>query len=155
MNVMNKAKTGLSGLVIILLSLTCINAQTIEFTYDPGGNRTSRTLIVEKMMHGESKSGLMSESGSEIKATDLDNREMTVIIYPNPSRGLLNIEIINMPSEAKNELSIYDLNGTRLLIKKDFVTPSEVDISRFRDGVYIMRIKINKSVSDWKIIKSN
>lgn len=152
---MNKAKTGLSGLVIILLSLSCINAQTIEFTYDPGGNRTSRTLIVEKMMQGESKSGLMSESSSEIKASDLYNSEMIVFIYPNPSSGILNIEIINMPSEAKNELSIYDLKGTQLLIKKNFGTPLEVDISSFRDGVYIMRIKINKIVSDWKIIKSN
>lgn len=137
------------------LLLGRVYSQPIEFSYDQGGNRISRTLLVEKMMQGESKSGLMSESSSEIKATDLYNSEMIVFIYPNPSSGILNIEIINMPSEAKNELSIYDLKGTQLLIKKNFGTPLEVDISSFRDGVYIMRIKINKIVSDWKIIKSN
>lgn len=152
---MNRTRISILLMALPFLLLGRVYSQPIEFSYDQGGNRISRTLLVEKMMQGESKSGLMSESSSEIKATDLYNSEMIVFIYPNPSSGILNIEIINMPSEAKNELSIYDLKGTQLLIKKNFGTPLEVDISSFRDGVYIMRIKINKIVSDWKIIKSN
>ncbi len=152
---MNKIKIGLLVITAFIFSLCFVKAQTIDFNYDSGGNRIERKLHVEKFKPGESKSGIMSESGSEIKATDLDSRETSIIIYPNPSRGILKIEILNMPEDSKKELSIYDLNGTRLLIKKDFGTPSEVDISRFRDGVYIMRIKINNTVSDWKVIKSH
>lgn len=148
-------KTSLLAIAVFMGSLCFAKAQTIDFTYDDSGNRTSRVLHIEGLGQGESKSGLQSESDSEIKAVDFESGETSIIIYPNPSRGILNVEILNMPSEAKTELSIYNLSGTRLLIKKDFGTPSEVDISRFRDGVYIMRIKIDKIVSEWKIIKSN
>jgi hypothetical protein len=79
--------------------------------------------------------------------------ELITLVYPNPSKGLLKVEISNMPASSTNEMILYDLNGMELISKKNFDSYSELDISQFKDGIYILRIIINKNRFDWKIIK--
>lgn len=84
-----------------------------------------------------------------------EDEEMVTIVYPNPNKGLLKIDISNMPMNSTNEMRLYDLSGNKIMVKRDFESHSEIDISQFKDGIYILRIKINERVFDWKVVKNH
>ena len=145
-----------------------ISGQTLKFTYDQNGNRLTRSLVVEqiestsvnfpilnsktlssstefsKTKESETKGSVSSESG-----------EIKTLVYPNPNQGLIKIDISNMLIDSRNEIRLYDLSGNQLLIERNSESFSEIDISRFKNGIYILRIKVNELIFDWKVIKSN
>jgi hypothetical protein len=153
---------------IILLSLVLFQTMTlfsqrVEFTYDENGNRLTRTIIVEQL---QSKSVQFPISNTESLKTlentntitpEVDAKEGNVTItnvFPNPNKGILKISISNMPSDSKTEMTLYDLSGVELIVKRNFEGYSEIDLNQFSDGIYILRIKINGNTTSWKIVKN-
>lgn len=93
--------------------------------------------------------------GSEITSPELEGSEkaaISTLVYPNPSKGLIKIQISNMPLDSRNEMRLYDLHGTELIVRRDFPGLSEIDITHLRDGIYILRVRINEKIFDFKII---
>jgi len=156
--------------IIILLILAfawsdIITGQTIEYAYDNNGNRVSRSIVIEELKSQSfsfpvlnPKSLQTAEKATKAAPEDKNSEEegdLEVLIYPNPSKGLLNIEITNLSQGSKNELKLYDLYGKELIVRKDFERFYEVDINSFKEGVYILRIKIDERLFDYKVIKSH
>jgi hypothetical protein len=176
---MNRKRIILVGLVLFMV--TRLFAQTVAFTYDDNGNRISRTITVRQLNSNETKSLLTDpkqlgtqrnqlarglEVGSTVQTADgkgqddimrerlkTEEGEIGFNIYPNPNKGLVKIDISNMPLNSDSEMKLYDLNGNELKVLRNFDYHSEIDISQYRDGIYILRIKINEKRVDWKIIK--
>lgn len=157
---------------VFMLFSACLFGQRVEYSYDDNGNRTGRTLIVEQLQSQSinfpvvNPRALKTVENSKTKETENKTKEaveeikpesgeIKANVYPNPNRGIINIDISNMPLNSKNELRIYDLNGNQLIIKKDFERSSQVDLSKYKDGIYILRMRINESFFDWKIIKES
>jgi hypothetical protein len=59
-----------------------------------------------------------------------------------------------MPLNSISELRLYDLSGNEIVMKKNIENHTEIDITRFIDGIYILRVKINEKTFDWKVIKN-
>jgi len=144
----------------LFLTVSCLYGQTNNYTYDENGNRTSRSLIVKRL--GTKSLNLPIAGKEEFPVDSLDNEkvittegELNVNVYPNPNKGLIKIDILNMPINAKTEAKLYDLSGTNLMIRKNFDSHYEMDISHFKDGIYILRIQINGSLFNWKVMKKN
>lgn len=154
-------------LVIILFQGINLFSQTIAYTYDANGNRISRTLIVEQL---QSKSvffpasenetlGLVEFNGNKetkdmkIKDVSTNDEEINVNVYPNPNKGILKIEISNLPPESRKQLRLYDLSGIELIVRKDFDRYTELNINNLKDGVYFLRINIDDVLFDFKVIK--
>jgi hypothetical protein len=77
--------------------------------------------------------------------------ESGILIYPNPTDGLLHIEAL---SNSIANISIYDSFGR--IIKERTVKDSNTnhDLTELSPGVYFIRVEDeNKSVSNFKIIK--
>lgn len=161
---------------LVLFQMAILFSQKIEFTYDANGNRITRTLTVEQLrttvefpvIDAKTLRSFESITGSDIanfkEATEGESEEeklrseddeIVTVVYPNPNIGILKIDISNMPISSKNELRLYDLNGLQKLEIKNFESHTEIDISHLRDGIYILRIKINESIFDWKVVKSH
>jgi hypothetical protein len=164
--------------LVILLQSSNILGQRIVYQYDNNGNRIRRTIIVEelesdsvsfpvtnpeklsKRFIDNTLKETTEQNIEDIKSENFENmisesNEIKTKVFPNPTLGNLNIEILNMPTSSGSELKLYDLNGNELLIKKQLENFSEIDISYLRDGIYILRIRINERVFDWKIIKNH
>lgn len=73
-------------------------------------------------------------------------------VYPNPTSSILNIQSkLNTPIL---EINVYDLLGKQLLNKKMSVSSSEVDMTSYTPGLYLLEIvSENNQKSIHKIIK--
>lgn len=176
---MNCKRIILIGLA--LCQMMYLFSQKVVFTYDSNGNRSSRTIVVEpidtnnamfpitepKNLRSLGNSRAKSlEVGESIQTADAKGNNniirerikteedgIAALVYPNPNKGLIKIDISNMPTTSINEMRFYDLNGNELKALRNFDSHSEIDISQYKDGIYILRIKINSKRFDFKIIK--
>jgi len=68
------------------------------------------------------------------------------MIYPNPTNGLVNVEIQNHTIE---NIRLYDFQGR--LIKE--ISESQFDLSNYSNGTYFIRVQTDKGFYSYKLIK--
>jgi hypothetical protein len=136
---------------------------TIYFSYDASGNRKSRTITLPApapppsgtdflVEHGLAHGLLEKQELSEEVYTDKLN-ESDVIIFPNPTRGALAVEIRNKNPQISHHLTVFNLNGAIVFQRSNIGNYTEIDLSSRPKGVYLMRIGARDSSVIWKIIK--
>lgn len=145
----------LSILTAILFSGAVLlnGQQNIGFTYDAAGNRIQQKVITLKSIDAENEELSSLQNPTEVeKYTDyVGSRE--VIIYPNPTKGLLILEVNNIPVETNLEIMLFDLQG-KLLLHQTIQSPeTEVDLNSQPAGTYILKLTEGNNISEWKIIK--
>lgn len=123
-------------------------AQTkVYFQYDASGNRKLRTIELSQTQSMASKS--MKQEAEEL-TTELGEQEIR--IYPNPTQGLLRIDIPNLGDESMT-LDVFDSQG-RLLIRQDAAAiGNQLDLSAYPPGMYLLLIRTADDKQEWKIIK--
>ncbi len=136
----------------MLLSGNCLFSQnTIVFGYDDNGNRTSRVLSASKSRKVEFP---LTESQFKEELSEEHESPVSLNIYPNPTAGILRIDIETGTTYNVSEYHIYDLNGNKMLTGNIYPGSSELDVSSLKNGLYVLRIILGDMVYDWKIIKS-
>ena len=86
---------------------------------------------------------------------DIDNNDLIISIYPNPTEGLFSIN--SNKTKLKNlKLEIIDFNG-RTVLKKELqnnggVISEQIDISDKAKGVYIIRLLNGNLVKTFKVL---
>ncbi|MBM3917758.1 MAG: T9SS type A sorting domain-containing protein, partial [Sphingomonadales bacterium] len=70
----------------------------------------------------------------------------TITLYPNPTNGLVNVEIQNRTIQ---NIKLYDLQGR--LIKE--TSESQFDLSTYSNGTYFIRAQTDKGFYSYKLIK--
>ncbi len=143
-------KISLSHLLKILLivfSIATTKAQTIEYTYDKSGNRTSRKVILLRSVYSAPE-----QPEQKVVFTDLF-ADMNISIYPNPTKGQLIVQIMGVLPEQPVNILVYNMSGVLLQKKEKVSATTDIDISNQPTGTYIMKIVCGESTSDWKIIK--
>lgn len=74
----------------------------------------------------------------------------SIKIYPNPTKNILNIKLINT---NKANANLYDLNGRLILKHRLQSKESIIDIENLNNGIYLIKIETeNKSVTQ-RIVK--
>jgi hypothetical protein len=90
---------------------------------------------------------------SHITSTPEIHQISNILVYPNPTRDILNIEFLQ---NQQFKISIIDLRGN-ILMEKTFVSAGvqTIDIGNYAEGMYILIIKDmdDKQVGTWQIIK--
>jgi hypothetical protein len=129
-----------------LLTVTIVYSQNlqVEFTYDNAGNRTSRQIV------SLNKSTYLSDTIS-ILEDHLEGR--TVKLYPNPTYGLLTMEISSLKADEKVMVLVTDMNGHILLKEAQTTSSFKIDLTSRSKGFYILSATIGNERREWKIIK--
>ena len=105
---------GLSFFLFALLSLlpcASVRADRIVYTYDASGNRTLR----EKEIVYRTRSVVDGESEFPEEYSDTLSVYNKVTVYPNPTEGLLKIDITGMERVGRSSLSAYNQSGQLLM----------------------------------------
>ena len=139
------------ALLTVLLSTGAfvINAfaDRIVNNYDASGNRinSEKTIIFTR---GANK-GQAPEP--EMFLDSLSSTRIT--IYPNPTEGDLRVDITGIEDFSGSELTINAANGAFLTRINPLQASNEVDMTTYKNGIYLFVIKINDEITTWKIIK--
>jgi|WetSurMetagenome_2_1015567.scaffolds.fasta_scaffold892974_1 hypothetical protein len=88
----------------------------------------------------------ISQPNIENCITGIENtfKDRDFKIYPNPSAGMFTIEIINVSSENKMDLFVFDINGKEIIREKIWINRKHIvylDLSNNIKGMYILSIK--------------
>ncbi len=76
-----------------------------------------------------------------------DNNLQNVIIYPNPTTSILNIE------NAENSMiEIYDLLGRVVLSENNISLNKQLNVSNLSNGTYLIKISNNGQIKTDKFI---
>jgi hypothetical protein len=140
--------------LIIPLNLLC---QTVKFTYDSNGNRTSMVLIPVQLKSGTINFPILDPDKlalSQNQKEPIPEGQPFVKIYPNPTKGILKIEIFNYKDESSTSLKLFDLSGVELISLNKLNPNFDLNLSLKNNGVYILKIMIDDLMFNWKIIKN-
>lgn len=135
----------IAGMLFSTTTLTTAQ-QRVEYTYDQAGNRLTRKIVI------------LSPRGVKQAPTDSipvkqQWRDRIIIIYPNPTRGALAIEIQGGKDTDKIIAELFNSSGAMLYARKWTGTAYTIDMRAYVTGIYILRIKINEEMNEYKIIK--
>jgi len=145
----------LSGIALSLFSQT----GRIEYTYDAAGNRLTRTIF-------------MPSSPSQLRSAVVDIDEETeeepipqekvysdrlnqtnILIYPNPTKGILKVELTHTAEENPLTLQLYNMGGKVIINESNVNASIELDLSSQSTGTYLLKIISENGEKTWKIIK--
>jgi len=136
---------------MVTLLAYAADAQTnYTFGYNARGHRITRTSILLKSATLPSDTVLAKELSKPLE--DLIGLQKT-IIYPNPTKGLLRIELPAI-SDQEAFIKVFDSGGRIVIQKRAVESSNEVDLSTHPSGFYILCIQIGRdNRKEWKIIK--
>lgn len=139
-------------LIILVIAMAWIalgqaNSQT-SFTYNSVGSMVQRKVIPLK----SASASLFNEVKEEFQDNSFENK--VVKIYPNPTKGALQIEI---PADQENDFTIQitvtDLSGRIIVSQNAEPGLNNVDLLSSPNGIYILTLRRSDIVSQWKVIK--
>jgi hypothetical protein len=132
----------------------------IRYTYDESGNRTSRNVIVLKSasyITQRDSGGIVQTSGSGLAGETYEENigKQNIKIYPNPTKGVLLVETEGYEKVApeKTALYVYSFSGKQLFTKTYLNSSFTVDLSNYPNGIYLLKLILGDTKSEWKIIK--
>ena len=133
-------------LIAFFISLSAYSQTTIEYHYDSSGNRTERVIV----LNTKSANIGGDDNLTEVFDDKLDAGEIK--IYPNPTEGLLRIDLPNFDLPNAN-LYLYDLTGKLLRQQTAVGGSNEMNLYAYSAGVYLLIIQAGQEKREWKIIK--
>jgi len=144
--------------MLVLLPCLVIGGQPTTFTYDASGNRTSRNTIRLNAFSEEAVSVMsameMPQNNEVLKHFYTDSlNESDVVIFPNPTRGALAVEILNMNPDVAHHITVLSVRGLVVFRKDNVMNFTEIDLSAQPRGVYLLRISAQDRFITWRIIK--
>ena len=119
----------------------------IKYTYDSAGNRLSR----QKEIVVQTRGALSDEEEPSVYEEELSETKVT--IYPNPTKGVLKVDISGVEKFENAQISLYDLTGKLLQQWAGISQSNIIDLSERTPRMYIMQVAYNGKISSWKIIK--
>lgn len=86
----------------------------------------------------------------ETGINEVDNSELTMKIYPNPSNSPFDIQL---PTQQGFSLSVIDITGKIVYTNKNAIGSMKIDASSFSSGVYFVKAINEKVILTGKLIK--
>ncbi|MCP4178434.1 MAG: T9SS type A sorting domain-containing protein, partial [bacterium] len=131
---------GISNITNNLNSLLTVDGEEI-----PVGSTTIVWTI-------EDNSGNKNTCNFEIQVNASEEKliQNRISISPNPTKGILKI---NSDNENIKHVNISDLSG-KIIIESNVINKNEtIDLSKLKEGIYILKITTNNEIFTTKIVK--
>jgi hypothetical protein len=138
--------------ILIYLLFMCIcpmfhSQDKVTYGYDAAGNRISRTIVM-----GTKSSPTTDEEEHPAVYTE-KVADIILKIYPNPTDGLVKVEIYNLPEGQTANIWLYAMTGRLINTFKGISDAVSINIGKQPEGVYVMKIEAGEYRTEWKIIK--
>jgi hypothetical protein len=130
---------------IVAFSNQVIAQETVVFEYDNAGNRILRTLqAIEKNLEADILH-------FENPFTEI-NIELHAKVYPNPTQGILNIEI-NLAETLPVTITLVDQQARQVLKTEISENAETLNLAHLAPGTYFLRLHNTEKKLVYQIIK--
>jgi len=146
-----------------IMQLHSQNNGSVNFEYDNSGNCIVKykTIVMysasaptdENEIITDSAAILNDAAGSTQVQIEDSVGEVNIVIYPNPTDGILNIMIQNSDGQTPVNYVLMQSSGKYLFGGATSDNPFALNLSGFSNGVYLLRLTINGNTRTYKIIK--
>ena len=138
------------GVVDILSTKKVVFSAGYDITLNPGFSSIAGSDFLANIGGCSSSINLSSPLSNSIKPLQTKKKEKIhseeILVYPNPTDGLINIEGKNI-----NMIELYDHLGRKLI--SQIGSDPKLDISNLKAGVYLLRFRTLNGISSQKVIK--
>lgn len=148
-------------IINILMYFFIKNTQAqINYTYDELGNRIERYELKSAQIVQDSVNATEPVIFAEVEDNPLEEPiftnefdKNTVKVYPNPTRGAVNVRFNSLP-EGSPSLAVFDSGGTLVSQEQINSVNTRVNLAFQPNGIYLIVIKQGDATLSWKIIKN-
>lgn len=134
---------------LFIINSNAQNSLVVVYAYDAAGNRVSRSIVMPAKISNPS---ITKDSTNGPVYFD-SFKDAKVKIYPNPTRGLINFEVVDFQSDYSFNLIILDIAGKIVYQKENVKSVDQIDVSSLNKGNYILKISLGNEIREWKILK--
>lgn len=133
----------------------CINDPSVTNTgidFYTKENATGRPVLTVTY-EGSSSSARVADAGSALGRSEPERSEarfMSVMVYPNPARDIL---IINLDEKKSAKLRISTTSGKVLVSENITENKTEINIKELVPGLYIITLQTPDKILTYKLIK--
>ena len=93
-----------------------------------------------------------SEETTEVE-NEIKDDDVSISVYPNPTIGVVNVDIPAIDESGSNTLFLYDAKGETVLSRKRLRNSNTIDFMNTPNGIYILKLNINGAEKSYKVIK--
>jgi hypothetical protein len=152
-------KSAYRGLIFagFMLFFISMEAQKIKYSYDESGNRTkryiSKSLAIDTADYKAENDSIADNPKDPYNWDERKKDAFEVVVYPNPTTGILEIELPELKTNQKTHLYLYSQTGVLVKQMDKLQKRQSVDISNQPVGIYILRITVDNETVTRKVIK--
>ena len=139
-------------LLLFGIALSAFSQDRVNYTYDAAGNRLACIIDMGSLRSAAIADREDEADEQEIVYSDKIDRS-DIRIYPNPTKGILKIEITPIEEGNPIQIQLYDISGKILVNEPNAAPFTELNISDKPAGTYILNIFSDNRTTQWKIIK--
>ena len=140
-------------ILYLILSMNISFSQGFSYTYDNAGNRTIRDIVELKKTNPvdtNQTNGLVQDS---VQKSIVKFGNATVSVFPNPTPGIAQVEVGGELPESVSTFQVFDLTGKSILSATFNESTTNIDLSAYPNGKYILKIICNNKSKEWVLIK--
>ena len=130
--------------------------ETLKVKATKHGHETIESnILIETDDLEDASTGIYREFEMISNTTRFDNIEIenSAYIYPNPVASSFKVRLPENAQPSIWTLSIYDLNGCRILTKNIINGNEPIDVSALSSGIYMVRLQERTQTLQGKLIK--
>jgi hypothetical protein len=121
--------------------------EEVQYTYDAAGNRIKRAIITV---------GVIVPKSAEVEDEEPKDsaNEPEVLVYPNPVKEELTIEIRKGDDDENYRFLMFDMTGKMIKeVKQHGNGKFPFDMSMYQFGTYLLIIETGDGKREFKVIK--
>lgn len=130
-------------IVLMTISVSAFSQNKISYRYDAAGNRICREILFSQSQMAKKQNNINTDILGEHKIT----------ISPNPTEGILRVEVLDEGDAVDGEAFVYSASGSLVASAPLKSGVTELNIGSCPSGIYLLHIKQGDSKLIWKIIK--
>lgn len=131
-----------------MLACVCTQAQKVAYSYDSGGNRVLKRIIV---VTSEAKAAMDcfidDEETTEVESIGVDDG----FAIKSSEDGRICISISEELWQGSATVSVHDASGRQVLATQSTVRETVINLSDQSAGIYVLTVKTGRRTRTWRI----
>ena len=123
-------------------------AQRVAYSYDSGGNRVSKRIIVVSNAKGMQGFFPDEEETTDVRSIQEDDGGISIIATDD---NRVTVSISEGAWSGSMTVTMYGTDGRQVLSRQSNEQTTQVDMSSLPSGVYVLTVKTGRRMKTWRM----